>query len=378
MSALRSALEEWVVEDVAQLHLQRLADDLVELEVVSGVLEAERLRRLHAFEDRSGPGAFGYPSLTAFLKHRCRMASGRAHRLVTRSRAFQTARATFWAWTGNRLSTDQAAVLLEQATALPEPFSEGEDRLVGIVEDLNVSDTRRAVEYWRQVVDGPGTIQDQLEQQDLRGLSASRSMGGMIRVAGWMTTLAGEAFLTALDTLMPSPAPGDTRTPRQRRHDALEDLARSFLDRNDTPTVGGEKPHVSLVCDLPALLGMAGGRHETENGQIVTIAELGVVACDCSLSRIVLGPMGELIDVGRRTRVVPAGLRRGLAARDRHCTWIGCDRPARWCDVHHDLAWALGGNTDPDNCRLLCRYHHVLTHLVEQRAPPRTPVVSAA
>ena len=32
MSALRSALEEWVNEDVEHLHLDQLADDLVELE----------------------------------------------------------------------------------------------------------------------------------------------------------------------------------------------------------------------------------------------------------------------------------------------------------------------------------------------------------
>ncbi|HWL49368.1 MAG TPA: HNH endonuclease signature motif containing protein [Acidimicrobiia bacterium] len=65
-------------------------------------------------------------------------------------------------------------------------------------------------------------------------------------------------------------------------------------------------------------------------------------------------------------------MRRALIARDRHCTWKGCDRDPRWCDVHHDIAWADGGKTDPTNCRLLCRFHHVLTHLLadQNRAPP--------
>ena len=79
---------------------------------------SERLRRISTFEDRAGPHHFGYPSLTTFLKHRCRMASGRAHRLVARSRVFRTARTTFRAWTAGRLSTDQASVLLEQAVNL--------------------------------------------------------------------------------------------------------------------------------------------------------------------------------------------------------------------------------------------------------------------
>ena len=372
MSALRSALEEWVVEDVEHLHLDQLADDLVELEHVSGLLEVERLRRVSSFEDRAGPRHFGYPSLTAFLKHRCRMASGRAHRLVARSRVFRTARTTVRAWTAGRLSTDQAAVLLDQAVALPEQFAEGEERLVGIVEDLGVTDTRRALDYWRQSVDGPGTIRDAREQLETRGVSLSETLGGMGYIEGWTTPSALHALRAAFDAFMPPPSPDDTRTPRQRRHDALEDLARHYLEHGDTPTVGGEKPHINLVCDIPALQGIAGGLHETENGHVITVQELRTLACDCSLSRIVFGPDGEIIDVGRRTRVIPTALRRALIARDRHCTWKGCDLDARWCDVHHHIAWADGGKTDATNCRLLCRFHHVLTHLLEDqdRGPP--------
>jgi hypothetical protein len=255
---------------------------------------------------------------------------------------------------------------------LPEPFAEGEDRLVDVVENLGVTDTRRAIEYWRQTVDGPGTIRDQLEQMGLRGVSASESLGGMIRVDGWMTTTAGLAFLAAIDALMPPPLPGDTRTPRQRRHDAIEDLARHYLEHGDTPTVGGEKPHINLVCDLPALQGIAGGLHETENGHVITVQELRALACDCSLSRIVFGPEGEIIDVGRRTRVWTAAQRRAIIARDRHCTWPGCDRGPRWCDVHHLKHWANRGNTDVVNGKLRCRFHHVLTHVLEDqgRDPP--------
>ncbi|HEX2404538.1 MAG TPA: DUF222 domain-containing protein, partial [Acidimicrobiia bacterium] len=156
--------------------------------------------------------------------------------------------------------------------------------------------------------------------------------------------------------------PATSRPPRQRRHDALEDLARSYLDQDNTPTVGGEKPHINVVCDLPALQGIAGGLHETEGGRLLPVNELRALSCDCSLCRIVFGPDGEIIDVGRRTRVVPAALRRGIVARDRHCTWKGCDWDPRWCDVHHIVPWANGGTTEPSNLRLLCRYHHTLIH----------------
>jgi hypothetical protein len=153
----------------------------------------------------------------------------------------------------------------------------------------------------------------------------------------------------------------------------MEDLARGYLDHADTPVVGGEKPHINLVCDLPALRGVAGDRHETENGEVIDVDTLRAAACDSSVSRIVLGPDSEVIDVGRRTRVVPTALRRAIIARDRHCTHPGCERPARWCDVHHKTHWADEGPTNLDNCALLCRYHHTRVHREEMRHRRRPP-----
>ncbi|HYU62235.1 MAG TPA: HNH endonuclease signature motif containing protein, partial [Verrucomicrobiae bacterium] len=45
--------------------------------------------------------------------------------------------------------------------------------------------------------------------------------------------------------------------------------------------------------------------------------------------------------------------RRALIARDRHCQWPGCERPASWCDGHHIVFWAHGGGDDLENLCLL-------------------------
>jgi hypothetical protein len=87
------------------------------------------------------------------------------------------------------------------------------------------------------------------------------------------------------------------------------------------------------------------------------------IVCDASVSRIVFGPNSEVLDVGRKTRVIPAALRRAVIARDRHCVVRGCKHPARWCDVHHLISWADGGETVITNLCLLCRYHHTQIHL---------------
>jgi hypothetical protein len=252
--------------------------------------------------------------------------------------------------------------LFEISNAVPSEFAAAEKRLVEIVEPLSVTSTKKALEYWRQSVDGPGELDPEV-QQLRRGVTVSRSIGGMTRVDGWLTTNAGEAFLAALDAHMPPPSQDDHRTPRQRRHDALEEMVRCHLDHGDTPIVGGEKPHTIMLVDIDALQGIAGGTHETISGQILDVETIRMMACDSSVSRIVLGPDSEILDVGRKTRVWTAAQRRAIVARDRHCTAPGCERPPHWCDIHHEDHWADGGTTSVEKGRLFCRFHHTEEHI---------------
>jgi hypothetical protein len=70
---------------------------------------------------------------------------------------------------------------------------------------------------------------------------------------------------------------------------------------------------------------------------------------------------GEPLSVGRRTRVIPAAIRRALVARDGRCQYPGCER-WRFVEAHHIEPWALGGETTLDNLVLLCCFHHHLVH----------------
>jgi hypothetical protein len=367
MSALRSAIEELAGEQVETLDVVRLGDDLVEIETVVGLLEAERARRIQVFKTKRGPQSQGYPSMTAWLKDRCRMAGGRARRLVANARLAILAPRVLRSWSDTTLSVDQAQRLLTAADADPEEFEKMEQTLVEVAADLSVANIQRVVDYWYQAVSDSGGREKATFQEARRGVSLSQTLDGTFRLDGWLTTTAGETLKTALDALMPPPQPGETRTTMQRRHDALEELAGDYLDHGETPMVGGEKPHLSVICDLDALTGVAGGAHETESGTVLTVNQIRQLACDSSVSRIVLGPESEVLDVGRKTRVIPAALRRALVIRDRHCTWKGCDRDARWCDAHHIVHWADGGETCLGNLRLLCRFHHTLVHRAHDR-----------
>jgi hypothetical protein len=343
-------------EDLSDVPPDLLSENVVELRTVLDLLEVEWTRRVAALD----PEVSGHPSATAFLKDRCRMSASRAQRSVVLANCLSKVPFAVKAVESGDLSLDQARVLSDLPERLSEEFSRDEVTLVNTVGPLTVSDTRRVVEYWKTAVDGPGTETSAEDLFDRRYLFGSKTLDGMVKLDGLLDPVAGDLVLTALQAATPPRRDGDLRSPRQRRADALADLARTFLDSGEAS--GSEKPHVLVLTDLAALQGSGGGIHETSNGQVLTPNQVRETACDAVINRVVFGPDSQPLDLGRTTRVVPPSMRRALIARDRHCRHKGCDRPAQWCDAHHIIHWADGGPTALWNLKLLCRYHHTLQH----------------
>ncbi len=97
-------------------------------------------------------------------------------------------------------------------------------------------------------------------------------------------------------------------------------------------------------------------------GATISAAKARMLACDGEITRIVIGPDSQPLDVGRTHRVVPAHLRKAVEVRDRRCVFTGCGAPKYWCDVHHLTHWINGGETSLTNSALLCEAHHTKVH----------------
>lgn len=110
--------------------------------------------------------------------------------------------------------------------------------------------------------------------------------------------------------------------------------------------------------------GLRGGTTvgSADAGSLLDPATLRRLACDAGLIPTVLGPRGEVLDLGREVRLFTPGQQKVLWLRDRHCTIPGCSIPAQWCDAHHLVHWADGGTTEIGNAALLCGYHHSWVH----------------
>jgi hypothetical protein len=348
--------------DPVSVSVDERDEHLMLLEAARHALDVEWIETLAAAEAAGDHDVMGFPSMVAYLKHRMRMAGGRAHRYVRNARAALESAATFSAWKHRQLSTDEVELMFRASERMPDKYPEAENVLLELVGD-GVDETRKVLEYWRNDVDLPGVTLELEEQQERRHLDITRKGNGMVAGEFALPRLEGETLLTALDALMPPPIDGDSRSASQRRADAFGDLARSYLEGSESPIVGGERPHINVHVDIPALEGRGGGLHETHDGFVLDPFSVSQLACDASVSRIIFGPDSEVLDVGRKTRVIPAGLRRAVVARDRHCMAPGCGRSAKWCDVHHLVSWAEGGETVIDNLCLLCRHHHTQIHL---------------
>lgn len=180
-----------------------------------------------------------------------------------------------------------------------------------------------------------------------------------------MTDEAAAIVRAALDPFaapLPRTAKGaDPRTAGQRQADALVELARRALRTGDVPDSGGEPTQVVITMPLRTLTeGL--GTARLPDGSLLAPTTARRMACDCKLIPAVLGAEGAVLDVGRAQRLFGGALRRALILRDRGCTFPGCDRPASWCDGHHIVTFADGGQTCLDNGVLLCGHHHDVVH----------------
>jgi len=340
-----------------------LVQELVEVRRRVARLEARAAALLGEAERRGIPEEEGFGSSAGWL-----MAVSGDPAAVCRSRV-QVARSlrfmplTGRAFASGDLSECRTRALVAAREAAPGTFARDEELLVSQARALPSRAFPVALAHWRRLADPDGALRDADRAFERRRLWVSPTWEGMVRLDGDLDPESGAVLLTALASLTDPQAadPTDGRSPSQRRADALTEICRRHLDSSDRATVGGERPHLLVSVDLETLEGRAGRLADLDTGPI-NLEAVQRLACDADVSRIITRGGSEPLEAGRRSRVIPAPLRRALNHRDGGCTHPGCDTPARWCDAHHLTHWAEGGPTSLANLRLFRRHHRAAHH----------------
>src|SRR5690606_19700996 len=157
-----------------------------------------------------------------------------------------------------------------------------------------------------------------------------------------------------------APEPAPMPTVGQSRADAIVDVARAYLQHRPR-TLGAAYELVVVTTEEQLNAGPGGIGGFLRDGTPIPLHVARMLAHNGSRVDVVLGEHGELLDVGRRTRAIPAAIARGLWLRDGGCRVPGCGR-TRHLHAHHIHGWADGGPTKLGNLVLVCSTHHRMIH----------------
>jgi hypothetical protein len=309
----------------------------------------------------------GKASMSGWLRGHHRMSQGEAARLARNGRTLEqlpalAAAASAGAVTAEAVSTIATAENLARADAQGVDVAAVDAALTRVAATEAHSDLRQVVGHYLARLDPDGTEPDPTEQ---RSFVTARDSRGMVTGRFTLDAIGGEKLLAAVESIVQACRPaGDTRHRSQQQADALVQLCDNALASGSLPMLRGHKPHVGILIDHEDLMDTStgAGAGRTGSGGVISAAKARWLACDGNVTRIVIGPEGQPLDMGQATRLFPPHLRRALEVRDRHCVFAGCDAPSHWCDAHHVIHWIDGGDTDLDNGALLCERHHTKVH----------------
>src|SRR5438874_1344949 len=237
-----------------------------------------------------------------------------------------------------------------------------QEHWIAYAQKFSLKDLRYLTYEARVRWDCEGFERQSEEDYELRSLDISETTGGMYRLDAWLDPVGGAALKAAIESLSNPLGADDTRTPKQRRADALVEVTTHAMGAGTLPRRNGVRPHISINTTIEGLKGELGApASELQGGMPISSKTVQRLACDGTLHRV-LKADSVVVDVGRATRSVSPSQWRALKVRYRTCCWPGCDRPISWTNPHHVDFWAMGGDTNLANLLPLCHFHHRLVH----------------
>ena len=333
---LDQCAENLVVEHVMQTNVDRLADAITKAATVVDAATHELLTHIRAFDESGGWHEQGATSCAAWLTWCVGLTKGVAREKVRVARKLGALPLIDEALRRGQISYFMTRELSRVATP------ENEQELLDIARHTTGAQLEKICRMYRQV---QGTAVP-TERAPERWLHTRDTPDGMVRITAQLTPDEAALIMAAVDTA--AKAASDTGDLADGLVAIAEHAAR------------GDKPHrppteVVVHIDADNLTG------QLDNGAAIPAGACHRLLCDAGIVPVLEDKHGNTLDVGRKSRSVPAALRRALALRDGGCRFPGCDH-RRFMDVHHIKPWHAGGETSIDNTLKLCTHHHKMTH----------------
>jgi len=204
-----------------------------------------------------------------------------------------------------------------------------------------------------------GIERNQQQRRDTY-LAISVQRDGMHRISGLLHPELGEQISRALDLEVGALS---VDNPDRLERGQLCALALGNLIAGGHQAARPLEADVLVISDHTTL---SDGLHErsiceTDGAAMLPPETIRRLCCNGRITPILLID-GVPVNVGRTQRLANRAQRRALRAIYRCCAFAGCETPFQRCEIHHLIAWELGGPTDLANLLPLCSRHHHMVH----------------
>lgn len=311
------------------------------------------LQMIREFDERAGYLKWGLTGTAEWLSWRCDLGLSAAREKVRCARALKELPRMMSAFAQGAVSyskiraltrvanVDNEAELMEFAlghstTVVEERCRQLRNSTEASVQDARQAFAKRSLRIWRNPNRACATISVDLPLEDV------------------------ELIASALDKAVESASgagPEDRASWLALQADALVAMAKHYLSggsRKGKSSSTADHYQVVVHVDQSAL-------ESSEGRADLPIETVRRISCDGSVVTVSENDQGVPLNVGRKRRTIPAAIKRALWARDKGCSFPGCNH-TRYIDAHHIQHWAKGGTTSLDNLMLLCARHHRLVH----------------
>jgi hypothetical protein len=358
---------------------QSLRDLEAQITELTGHLNAATyywLTLIAEFDRREGWGGDGATrSCAHWLNWKCGIDLGAARERVRVAHALEKLPRISAAMRDGRLSYSKARAITRVASEATEEI------FLQIAIYGTAHHVEKLVRVFRRAKEAE-ELSREAQQQERRGVMWFHEPDGSLLIKATLPAEAGAVFIKAMEAAVEAAPQTSTGAERDssarmselrgvkpqaadrlshRRADAFARIAESYLEHGEGELCAGERQQIVVHVDVQTLKNSTAGRCELEDGPSLSAETVRRLACDASLVAVIESEEGEPLSVGRKTRAIPAAIRRALNARDRGCRFPGCPN-TRYVDAHHIRHWAHGGETKPSNLVSLCRFHHRQVH----------------
>ncbi len=379
-----------------------LPDAAVALVRSGSVLDAITIEAVGALDASKEHKATGDFSAADHVARRCRARHQSMTRLQKAARRLRTMPHTQAAFAAGDISLDHVETLARANTLrLAELFARDEELLVGYARTRTFQGFATEVRLWTAIVAPEDAEERAARHDDERTVHLSETFEGQGRLDGWLSRDGYHEVRAELDRHYQRLLDQDwaeararlgdgatsldlTRTPGQRRHDALREMARSSKEHagiGAEPSIG-----TTIVCDhdtyLTALARILAKlrcgdpdafpyplqrRCEWANGDPATPEQAVWASIAGWFDVLAVDENGIPLNYSDRRRFAVGRQRDAAIIAFPTCEDDGCDIRSVHCEIDHLLAWIDGGLTDIANLRPRCAGHNRWKEIVTAR-----------